>query len=379
MNLLPLLLVAGALAGGPADLGKASRFAEQGAFEKALAALGRATGDAALAREARTWRVYGDVHRALAAAPDAPDALDALARAIEGYHRALSLEPDGEEAARVNQALDALHQEQLVRALEAQTAGDPVTARAAIERAVAARPDRPLARLQAGSFAQVAGDIPAMIAHFEALVRAPRHPEHAKEWAMISLRTVYVALIVYHQADDPAAAATWAERAVAELPDDAPLAAQHVALRLQLGQVDAAREAVDAALDRFPDAVHVLHMRGRVAEAQGEPDAAAGWYVKTIQRSPDHVPARYDLGTLHFNAATALYERSLDVGADDAMALEEQAEARLREAAPHLQHVVALQPDDLPTWEALATLALRLGDDEAHRRARAKVDALRDP
>ena len=193
------------------------------------------------------------------------------------------------------------------------------------------------ARLGAAESKAATGDIAAGLADLAAI--AESDPQVAGAWLVRGR-------LLLHQgrpAESDTAFGEALARAGGRLtePQQLQALAGQVESRLALGQVDRAAEALAVMSNRAPNAVAVKVMKGRVALARQDFDAAVLELQPVATSLPDFMPARFLLGS-------ALL-----------------AQGRLNQAELHLAAVVRMNPENLAARKGLAEVRLRSQRPEA--------------
>jgi len=191
-------------------------------------------------------------------------------------------------------------------------------------------------------------------------VTADNFPAHRRLAAVLAARGAW---------DD---AKVHGEEAARLRPDDPETLAQLGAVRLHDGHVDAAADALTAALAARPDLAQARMHLARAELQRGRPDAAIAAYRALLVDAPADAAVhaglaralrgrgRLDDAREHFERALALGAPPGDVLGPLAQTLAEAGD--LDAATERYRQLLALEPHDATAHHRLGTLAVRRGD-----------------
>lgn len=328
--------------------------------------------------------------------------------AVELFRRALEIDP-GSAVARLHlgeSLLDLGETDAAIRALEdaASSSAHAAAALAALGRAARDRGDaaravelylealaaQPAADLLHHSIAAAYRSLGDEARARAALERAgqtpPAFPDPIAE-SLDELRTTTGALLLRGGralvSERPREAVEHYRRAVAALPEDAE-ARRNLALALRaIGDLDAALAELEQAARIDPESHVVAFDLGNLQLARGAHQAAADRFAASLALEPDFVPARFNLANVELlsgRAADALANLelvlALDPGHQRARYQAAMAKARLGrtdEAARDLDALHASDPGYAPALLGLAELRRQSGDLAGARAAYEEV------
>lgn len=144
-------------------------------------------------------------------------------------------------------------------------------------------------------------------------------------------------------------------RSLSSEPDDASLNYLLAYALLQKEDFEGAQAAVDKCLAIDPDFEGANQIRGKLLEAAGKSDEALEAYKKEAETAPSE-QVRKD--AMIAEALILLKKKQLD------------------EAAPVLEEVVALDPEDVAALQELANCYVQMGEKEKAEEAMAKISSL---
>ncbi len=154
-------------------------------------------------------------------------------------------------------------------------------------------------------------------------------------------------------------------------PANAELLRTRTRLQLELGRVDAARKAIDAALAAAPEAASFHEIHGLVLEAEQKTSQARSAYARAVELDPKNSLALESLGRRlqqdgELEEALALYDRAVEAapeqsGAERLKGLALLAAGRAQEAEVAWEAQLRENPWDARTAESLAELRVADG------------------
>lgn len=179
---------------------------------------------------------------------------------------------------------------------------------------------------------------------------------------------------------DTAKAIAAAERARKQFPEDPDLKQDEITLLIIANEVDAAKEKIQAAIDKNPDD-HVLYYEmGYLYDASDDLDKAIEWYKKAIEKNPEYFDALYNIGVDYYNKGADILhqaqEMDLETYKKEGKKVEEQANEVFRQALPYFERAHEVRPDDIGTLETLQTLYSLMKNYEKVNEVQQKLEAL---
>jgi tetratricopeptide (TPR) repeat protein len=179
---------------------------------------------------------------------------------------------------------------------------------------------------------------------------------------------------------DTAKAIAAADRARKQFPDDPDLKQDEITLLIIANEVEAAKEKIQAAIDKNPDD-HVLYYEmGYLYDASDELDKAIEWYKKAIEKNPEYFDALYNIGVDYYNKGADILhqaqEMDLDTYKKEGKKVEEQANEVFKQALPYFERAHEARPDDVGTLETLQTLYSLMKNYEKVNEVQQKLEAL---
>lgn len=141
----------------------------------------------------------------------------------------------------------------------------------------------------------------------------------AGQAASEALRQKLSRIVMLEQQGNFAAALKLCEQLLAASPGTLPLQVFKARLLRQLGQLEAASDALAMAAEKMPQSAAVLGEQGKLALAEGRPGAACEFFTALVQMRPDNPEDWFNLGhasegAQRLAAAAEAYQRAMQLG-----------------------------------------------------------------
>ena len=146
-------------------------------------------------------------------------------------------------------------------------------------------------------------------------------------------------------------------------PEELSLLLEEAQLYLETGQKEELLKSLLAAVEADPENSNLYFLIGKTYDDRKEFGLAEEYYSKAAEIKPDFFEAYYNIGAIYVNQAAEVQALANDLPLSETAKYDEyndQATGYLELAVPYLEKSLELQPDDLPTINALKEAYARL-------------------
>ncbi len=188
-----------------------------------------------------------------------------------------------------------------------------------------------------------------------------------------------IALIYVSKGDNEKAIAA-IEDARKVSPNDLNLLMSEANVQYKMGNVDKYKALISEAIKMDPENPELLYNLG-VTSAESDPEAAKGFYKKSIELDPTYTNAYINLAALILAEETFIVEEMNGLGssaADDRKYDELKAKRTqvYQDAIPYLVKALEIKPSNVDAAKTLMNIYSALGETSKYKEYKAKVESL---
>jgi|GEM_PF-76384 len=315
-----------------------------------------------------TWTIHALIHANFALLDKSAEE---AAKAEEAIQKAKELDKDGKNADNLTIAGQLLGQFNFDQGVAAWEKQDFTAAYDAFDLALTFLPGDTTLTYYAGLAAIQNKDYPKAVDKYMQLL--PVEEFSLRRTVVIDLPKLYLS------ASDTASAIEYAARAAREFPEDDDAVIQNIELNLIVGNETAMIAEIEGQTVKDPNNASLFYYLGIAQFAANNADKALEAYRKAIAIDPDYADANKNISAIIINGIrdelNALNEDRTVSNNDYNTKLGELKE-RIKEALPHLQKVVEINPQDIDALRSLKGYYDFLQDEEKSKEVQAKIEAL---
>lgn len=189
-----------------------------------------------------------------------------------------------------------------------------------------------------------------------------------------------IALIYIQQGEtDKAIAAI--DRALEDNPNDPALMQAQADVYYNMGDMAKYREIMEKIAEQNPNDAVLFYNLGVSSAELGEKDRAIEYYNRAIELDPEMSNARINMAYIILSEEAPLVEQmnTLGMSKADQKKYDELAEKRqeiYRKALPHLEKVIANDPNNIEAFRTLMNIHYQLGNTDKAEEIKAKIAEL---
>lgn len=341
------------------------------------------------AEKSRTWFTMGKIYQAIATSNNASiTSLDdqAIEKAAEAYQKTMEMEKEGSPTYYLaQQNIDDLWGSFINVGGDAYSNEDFEAAYAQFMTALRVKPNDSLTTYYAAAAAQQQGEFQnALDRYYEMIENGDGNND------------IYstVAYLERAEMNNDQKALEIVQVARELYPDDDKFAKEEINLLIALEQVDEAREKLESEIERDPDNVSLrLNLGimydnlgtsymtdGKVEEGRAAYQKALGAYGKAVEVEPGNFVGLYNYGAVYVNLGKVYLDEARDMDLKtyqkEGPALVEKAQEELKKALPYLEKAHEVDPSDADALRALYQVYQQLKMSDKAEEAYNKIEAL---
>lgn len=349
-----------------------------GELKEAMTVIDEAVQSSSTAQDPKAWywrgTVYWDLYGKDTLRKVHPDplplAVESFAKCLE-FDKKDDFKEDPENAERMLMYAKAYQvQEYYNKGISKYNKGDYAGALADFEVLVASNPSDSTIFLNAGVFAEKAGQKSKALKYYQmALDRKLQKPQ-----IFISMANIQKS-----EKDTAGALATLAKgRQV--FPAEKALVVEEVNIYLSSNKSDKALEMLSKAIELDPKNSSLYFAKGKCYDDMKDRANAEIFYKKSFEVDPAYFDGYYNLGIMYFNDGAEITNAANKVPAKDVKKyneLKKKAQDAFKTAQPHLEKALEIQPNDGNTLLALQQLYANINMLEKSGEMKKRREALR--
>ena len=176
---------------------------------------------------------------------------------------------------------------------------------------------------------------------------------------------------------DTSKALEYIEKGLKWFYDDNDLIREQVNLSVKLGRTDELMEKLGQDIEYDAGNSTLYLMRGILYEKNGDQEAAKKDYMEALGLNPGYFIAAYNLGAMFYNDGVEIMNLAKDI-VDNAKYAKEKGKADIlfKQAIPHLELALEIDPKDSDTAQRLVRLYARTGDDAKYQALKKKMEEM---
>lgn len=371
------------------SVGKAESNLAKGDLEAAKGEIDMAVTIEKNAEKSRTWFTMGKIYQAIATSNNASiTSLDdqAIEKAAEAYQKTMEMEKEGSPTFYLaQQNIDDLWGSFINVGGDAYSNEDFGTAYEQFMTALRVKPSDSLTTYYAAAAAQQQGEFQNALDRYYELI------ENGDGNNDIYSTVAYLERAEMNN-DQKALEIVQAAREL--YPDDDKFAKEEINLLIALEQVDEAREKLESEIERDPDNVSLrLNLGimydnlgtsymtdGKVEDGRAAYQKALGAYGKAVEVEPGNFVGLYNYGAVYVNLGKVYLDEARDMDLKtyqkEGPALVEKAQEELKKALPYLEKAHEVDPSDADALRALYQVYQQLKMSDKAEEAYNKIEAL---
>lgn len=189
-----------------------------------------------------------------------------------------------------------------------------------------------------------------------------------------------VALIYIEKGENDKAIAAM-ETAKNENPNDLNLMQAEADMYYRMGDMQTYRETIEKVVEQNPNDATLYYNLGVSSAELGEHDRAVDYYKRAIELDPEMHNARINIAYVILSKEQPLVEEmnSLGMSKADQQKYDELAKQRqeiYKEALPHLEKVLANDPNNIEAARTIMNIHYQLNQNEEAEAMKAKIDQM---
>lgn len=371
------------------SVGKAESNLAKGDLEAAKGEIDVAITDEKNAGKSRTWFTRGKIYQAIATSNNPTiTALDdqAIEKSAAAYQKTQEMESEGSPTYYLaQQNIDDLWGSFINVGGDAYSNEDYETAYEQFMIALRVKPKDSLTTYYAAAAAQQSGEFEnALERYYEMIENGDAGNDVYSTVAYLEraeMKNDQKALEIVQQAREL-------------YPDDDKFAKEEINLLIALEQVDEAREKLESEIERDPENVSLrlnlgimydnlgtaMMADGKVDEGKAAYQKALGAYGKAVEVDPTNFIGLYNYGAVYVNLGKVYLDEARDMDLKtyqkQGPALLEKAQAELKSALPYLEKAHEVEPQDTDALRALYQVYQQLKMNDKAEEAYNKLEAL---
>ncbi len=371
------------------SVGKAESNLAKGDLEAAKGEIDVAITDEKDAAKSRTWFTMGKIYQAIATSNNASvTALDdqAIEKSAEAYHKTMEMEKEGSPTYYLaQQNIDDLWGSFINVGGDAYTNEDFGTAYEQFMTALRVKPNDSLTTYYAAAAAQQQGEFQnALDRYYELIANGDGNND------------IYstVAYLERAEMNNDEKALEIVQQARELYPEDDKFAKEEINLLIAMEKVDEAREKLESEIERDPENVSLrlnlgimydnlgtaLMTDGKTEEGRAAYQKALGAYGKATEIEPGNFVGLYNYGAVYVNLGKVYLDEARDMDLKtyqkQGPALIEKAQGELKQALPYLEKAHEVDPQDMDALRALYQVYQQLKMNDKAEEAYNKIEAI---
>jgi tetratricopeptide (TPR) repeat protein len=371
------------------SVGKAESNLAKGELQDAKGEIDEAIKDEKDAGKSRTWFTRGKIYQAIATSDNATvSALDdqAIEKATEAYQKTKALENEGSPTYYLaEQNIDDLWGSFINVGGDAYSTEDFATAYDQFMIALRVKPSDSLTTYYAAAAAQQQGEFENALARYYEMIENGDGSNDV-------LSTVAYLERAEMKNDEKALEVVQMAREL--YPDDDKFAKEEINLLIALEQVDEARAKLESEIDKDPENVSLrlnlgimydnlgtaLVGEGKLDEGREAYKKAIAAYTKATEIEPNDFVGLYNNGAVYVNLGKIYLDEARDmdlkVYQKEGPALIEKAQVELKQGLPFLERAAEVEPEDADVLRALYQVYQQLKMNDKANETYSKIEAL---
>ncbi len=371
------------------SVGKAESNLAKGDLEAAKGEIDVAITDEKDAAKSRTWFTMGKIYQAIATSNNASvTALDdqAIEKSAEAYQKTMEMEKEGSPTYYLaQQNIDDLWGSFINVGGDAYTNEDFGTAYEQFMTALRVKPNDSLTTYYAAAAAQQQGEFQnALDRYYELIANGDGNND------------IYstVAYLERAEMNNDEKALEIVQQARELYPEDDKFAKEEINLLIAMEKVDEAREKLESEIERDPENVSLrlnlgimydnlgsaLMTEGKIEEGREAYQKALVAYGKATEVEPGNFIGLYNYGAVYVNLGKVYLDEARDMDLKtyqkEGPALIEKAQGELKQALPYLERAHEVDPQDADALRALYQVYQQLKMNDKAEEAYNKIEAI---
>ncbi|MBT8261423.1 MAG: tetratricopeptide repeat protein [Bacteroidia bacterium] len=164
-------------------------------------------------------------------------------------------------------------------------------------------------------------------------------------------------------------------------PDDKSLLRAEADMAYKMGDMEKYSSLMEEIIAADPNNPELYYNLGVGSANKGDKEKALSYYKKALELDPDFTNAKINIAATILAGEGPIIEEMNSLGTSNADydrydELKEVKNGLYREAMPYLEAASADKPDNLELIRTLMNIYSQLGEDDKHKAAKAKLDAL---
>jgi Flp pilus assembly protein TadD len=293
-----------------------------------------------------------------------------LQKAYEYYNKSLQLNPKSEFVEDINTRKAVIANQLFASGVEQFNTKNFTAALESFESILKINPGDTLSTLNAAYSSEKSGDMEKAKKYYNQLIEM--NYNEPKIYIFLSK--------IYKSEKDTAKSLSIVQMGRQRFPADNALVIEELNFYLASGKSKEALDPLSLAISKDDKNSDLYFARGSIYDKLGDSDKAKADYLKAIELKPDYFDAYYNLGAMYFNQAADLTNKANNIPPGKQKEYDEakaKAEAKFKEAQPHLEKAYQLNPKDLSTVTSLKQLYARIGDLKKSEEMKKVIDELK--
>ncbi|MBL4577419.1 MAG: hypothetical protein JKX74_03045 [Flavobacteriales bacterium] len=173
---------------------------------------------------------------------------------------------------------------------------------------------------------------------------------------------------------DTAGALSYIEKGRERFYDNKNLILRQVNLSIKMGKSDELHKRMSEDIEYDSGNSTLFLVRGILNEQNGDKEAAKKDYLEALELNPSYFIAAYNLGAMAYNEGVEIMNNAKEILDNNKYAQEKaRADLLFKEAIPHFEVALEIDPEDMDTVQRLIRMYARTGEDEKYQALKKKM------